>query len=133
MVAPLAALADVYGKTRDLPPVAVLVRVHRAIVAETAHELIVGRSHRSEAVVILIGDGGGVDFKVARALHQHLRIYRTHRRVREGGAGEKTGARERQRHWRRKRARIDGSKVIIAELPAEGKQALGPDAKVAIE
>ena len=133
VVALLAALADVHRKTRDLPPVLILVRVHRAIVAETAHELIVGRSHRGEAVVVLIGDRGSVDLEVVRALHERPLIRRTH--AGRGGPelGEKAGASERQRRRRRKRARIDGSEVIVAELPAGGKQALRPHAKVAIE
>ena len=64
MVTLLAALANVHCKTGDLPPVTILVRIHRAIVAKTTHELIVGRSYRSEAFVFLISDGGSVHFEV---------------------------------------------------------------------
>ena len=81
-------------ETRDLPPVTILVRVHRAIVAEAAHELIVGRSYRSEAVVVLIGDGGSVYFEVVRALSRtvaHLQDASQGLSWRDG-ASEKIGA-----------------------------------------
>ena len=80
MVALLATLTYVYLKTRDRSAVRILVRVHGAIIAEAAYELIrvVQGRHRgdSEAVIALIRDRSSVDHKVVRALHKRPLIHR---------------------------------------------------------
>ena len=62
--AALTAFADVHGKTRDWSPVFGFMRVHRAIVTETAYELIIGRCYRGKAAVLLIGNRGSEDLEV---------------------------------------------------------------------
>ena len=119
--AALTAFADVHGKARDWPSVLVFMRVHRTVITETAHELIIGRCYRGKAAVLLIGDRGSEDFEVVRALHELLHASRTHRGPRRDGVGEEAGASKRQRRRGRERARVNGSKVVIAKRPTGDK------------
>ena len=52
----LTTLADVDGKSGDRAAVVVFMRVHRAIITQAAHELVISWRYRGKAVVFIIRD-----------------------------------------------------------------------------
>ena len=113
----LATLADVDGKSGDRAALVVFVRVHCAIVAQAAHELIIGWRYQSEAIVLIIRDRRGECLEIMRALYKLSNVCGAHHGIGSDGLGKKTRAPKRRRCWRRQRARVDSGELIIAVHP----------------
>ena len=96
VIAALSAFANVYRKACDRPPVSILMSIHRTIIAEATHELIVVRSHRSETIVAIVGDGGSVYLEGVRALHKLPCSCNTRCGFGLGKVRKEAGARERR-------------------------------------